>query len=112
MQDSSGPLAKAVADLRDGFFAYRSWALLGWYEIKQRYRRSFLGPFWLSISTAVMAALTNVAGFGTVGLSNYPGLASMGIVSAIGSITCLITALTTLPALMILTRTRVTVHRA
>ena len=59
----------------------------------------------------VMAALTNVAGFGTVGLSNYPGLASMGIVSAIGSITCLITALTTLPALMILTRTRVTVHR-
>jgi predicted RND superfamily exporter protein len=31
----------------------------------------------------------------------------MGIVSAIGSVTCLITALTTLPALMILTKTRV-----
>jgi uncharacterized protein len=56
----------------------------------------------------VMAALTNVAGFGTVGLSNYPGLSTMGIVSAIGSVTCLLTALTTLPALMILTRTRVT----
>lgn len=54
MQDSSGPLAKAVADLRQGLLAYRSWGLLGWYEIKQRYRRSFLGPFWLSISTAVM----------------------------------------------------------
>ncbi len=60
----------------------------------------------------VMAALTNVAGFGTLGLSNYPGLASMGIVSAIGSVTCLITALTTLPALMILTKTRVAVHRS
>lgn len=59
----------------------------------------------------VMAALTNVAGFGTLGLSNYPGLASMGIVSAIGSVTCLVTALTTLPALMILTKTRVTAHR-
>ncbi len=59
----------------------------------------------------VMAALTNVAGFGTVGLSNYPGLASMGKVSAIGSVTCLVTALTTLPALMILTRTRVTRRR-
>ena len=53
----------------------------------------------------VMAALTNVAGFGTVGLSSYPGLSSMGIVCVIGSITCLITALTTLPALMIVTHT-------
>ena len=52
----------------------------------------------------VMAALTNVAGFGTVGLSNYPGLQSMGLVCVIGSITCLITALTTLPALMVATQ--------
>jgi predicted RND superfamily exporter protein len=55
----------------------------------------------------VMAAMTNVAGFGTIGLSNYPGLRSMGIVAAIGSVTCLVTALTTLPALLILTKTRV-----
>jgi predicted RND superfamily exporter protein len=54
----------------------------------------------------VMAALTNVAGFGTVGLSSYPGLSSMGMVCVIGSITCLITALTTLPALMIVTHSR------
>lgn len=58
----------------------------------------------------VMAALTNVAGFGTIGLSNYPGLRSMGIVAAIGSVTCLVTALTTLPALLILTKTRVARH--
>jgi predicted RND superfamily exporter protein len=51
----------------------------------------------------VMASLTNVAGFGTVGLSNYPGLQSMGLVCVIGSITCLITALTTLPAMMVMT---------
>jgi predicted RND superfamily exporter protein len=55
----------------------------------------------------VMAALTNVAGFGTLGFCNYPGLRSMGIVAAIGSATCLVTALTTLPALLILTETRV-----
>jgi uncharacterized protein len=54
----------------------------------------------------VMAAMTNVAGFGTVGLSSYPGLSSMGMVCVIGSITCLITALTTLPALLIVTHTR------
>jgi predicted RND superfamily exporter protein len=52
----------------------------------------------------VMAALTNVAGFGTIGLSNYPGLRSMGIVCAIGSATCLLTALTTLPALLMVMR--------
>lgn len=36
------------------------WALLGWYDIKQRYRRSVLGPFWLTISTAIL--------IGTLGL--------------------------------------------
>jgi lipopolysaccharide transport system permease protein len=36
------------------------WALLGWYDIKQRYRRSVLGPFWFTISTAVL--------IGTLGL--------------------------------------------
>ncbi len=60
----------------------------------------------------IMAALTNIAGFGTLALSNYPGLRSMGLVSAIGSFTCLVTALTTLPALMILTRTRIEPKRS
>jgi hypothetical protein len=53
-----------------------------------------------------MAALTNVAGFGILGLSAYPGLRSMGIVCAIGSVTCLLSALATLPALMTVGRAR------
>lgn len=28
--------------------------MLGWLEIKQRYRRSVIGPFWLTISTAAL----------------------------------------------------------
>lgn len=28
--------------------------MLGWQEVRQRYRRSVLGPFWLTLSTAVM----------------------------------------------------------
>ena len=47
-----------------------------------------------------MASLTNVVGFGALALSNYPGLRSVGIISMVGSIACLITALTLLPALM------------
>lgn len=33
------------------------WALLGWSEIKQRYRRSTLGPFWITLSTAITIAV-------------------------------------------------------
>lgn len=48
----------------------------------------------------VLAALTNVAGFGTLMLGNYPAMRSVGIVALIGSATCLLTALTIVPALM------------
>lgn len=48
----------------------------------------------------VLAALTNVAGFGTLTLGNYPAMRSVGIVALMGSITCLFTALTLVPAWM------------
>lgn len=48
----------------------------------------------------VMAALTNIAGFGTVAFSNYPGLKGVGLVCILGTIGCLFTSLTLLPALM------------
>jgi lipopolysaccharide transport system permease protein len=30
------------------------WFLLGWYDIKQQYRRSLIGPLWITLSTGVM----------------------------------------------------------
>jgi len=33
---------------------FHMWSLLGWYDIKQRYRRSMIGPFWITISTGIM----------------------------------------------------------
>jgi lipopolysaccharide transport system permease protein len=33
---------------------FHMWSLLGWYDIKQKYRRSLIGPFWTTISTGVM----------------------------------------------------------
>jgi len=47
-----------------------------------------------------LAAATNVAGFGTLAFGNYPAMRSVGIVALIGSLTCLFTALTLVPALM------------
>jgi uncharacterized protein len=49
----------------------------------------------------VIAALTNIAAFGTLMLGHYPALRSFGAVAAIGSATCLLTALTFVPATMI-----------
>ena len=48
----------------------------------------------------VLAAATNVAGFGTLALGNYPAMRSLGVVALIGSLTCLFTTLTLVPALM------------
>ena len=50
----------------------------------------------------VMAAVTNIAGFGTIAFSNYPGLRSVGLVCVLGTLGCLFTALTLLPAMMVL----------
>jgi ABC-type polysaccharide/polyol phosphate export permease len=44
----------AVLDLRAGLLAAGIWSMLGWQEIKHRYRRSMLGPFWLTISTGAL----------------------------------------------------------
>ena len=53
-----------------------------------------------------MAAMTNVVGFGVLLLSNYPGLRGLGKAAMMGSVGCLITSLTLLPALAVLTTRR------
>jgi ABC-type polysaccharide/polyol phosphate export permease len=49
-------LGLALKDIREGLLSVHVWPMLGWQEIKQRYRRSVLGPFWLTISTGIMIA--------------------------------------------------------
>ncbi|MGV3628346.1 MAG: ABC transporter permease [Betaproteobacteria bacterium] len=49
-----GNLALALKDLKDGVSSIHIWPILGWQEIRQRYRRSVIGPFWLTISTGAM----------------------------------------------------------
>lgn len=46
----------AFADIRRGFAQRELWAYLGWQDIKQRYRRSVIGPLWITLSMAVTAA--------------------------------------------------------
>ena len=57
--------SQAVVDIVGGMRDYHLWGLLAWQDIRQRYRRSTIGPFWLTIS---MGAL--VGGLGML----YAGL--------------------------------------
>jgi ABC-type polysaccharide/polyol phosphate export permease len=43
----------AKDDIRDGLKSWRIWWMLAYQDIKLRYRRSILGPFWLTISMAI-----------------------------------------------------------
>jgi len=44
-------------DLLVGLRAVRVWGTLGWHDIRQRYRRSIIGPFWFTLSTAIMVVV-------------------------------------------------------
>ena len=50
----------AVADIVDGSKLWRLAWMLGWFDIRLRYRGSMLGPFWLTLSTAVLVAALGV----------------------------------------------------
>ena len=54
------PAATALADIFAGARRYSLAAMLGWQDVRQRYRRSALGPLWLTISMGVM--------IGTIGM--------------------------------------------
>ncbi|MEE4023891.1 ABC transporter permease [Gordonia sp. PKS22-38] len=51
----SRTMRRAVADLSRGLRTSELWLHLGWQDIKQRYRRSVLGPLWITIATGVTA---------------------------------------------------------
>ena len=48
------------AEIFNGFRAWRVWTILGWDDIRQRYRRSILGPFWITLSMGVFILLLGV----------------------------------------------------
>jgi lipopolysaccharide transport system permease protein len=45
---------QAVIDIAAALERHDLWRTLGWADIKSRYRRTSLGPFWLTLSTGIM----------------------------------------------------------
>ena len=63
MYKSSTP--NVMADIAAGLKRYSLVGMLGWQDVRQRYRRSALGPFWLTISMGVMIATIGIV-FGQI----------------------------------------------
>lgn len=50
----------AFDDIAEGAVAWRMWTRMGWQEIKRRYRRTTIGPFWTTLSLAVFIFMLGV----------------------------------------------------
>jgi ABC-type polysaccharide/polyol phosphate export permease len=53
-------LRRAVKDVASATIHPHLWLVLGWLEIKQKYRRSKIGPFWITLSLGIMVAALGV----------------------------------------------------
>lgn len=49
-------LHRALTDIADGWKRRALWATMGLHDIRRRYRRSVLGPFWITLSMGIMVA--------------------------------------------------------
>lgn len=69
-------------DLLQSMGRWRLWTLLGWLEIRQRYSRSKLGPFWLTVSMGILVATMGVVYGALLGkkLSEYLPMVAIGVV--------------------------------
>ena len=76
-------LGTATADLNASMKSWRLWTLLGWIEIRQRYARSKLGPFWLTISMGVVIGAIGLVFGALLGqeMNTYLPMLSIGMVA-------------------------------
>lgn len=45
-----------IGDLFDGGELWHAWLTKAWFDVKLRYRRTVIGPFWMVISTGILIA--------------------------------------------------------
>ena len=58
-------LKRAASDILQGTCAIHLWGALGWQDVRLRYRRSKLGPFWLTLSMGMLIGLLSTL-YGTL----------------------------------------------
>jgi ABC-2 type transport system permease protein len=58
-------LKRAWTDLVDGWQRRALWGTMGLHDIRQRYRRSVIGPFWITLSMGIMIGALGLL-YGTI----------------------------------------------
>ena len=78
----SRSLRAAWIDAGMAISGWRIWTTLAWNDITQRYRRSMLGPFWLTLSTAIFVGALGwlYAGLMHMEIKNYLPFIAVGYV--------------------------------
>jgi ABC-type polysaccharide/polyol phosphate export permease len=74
---------KAVDDIFGGAFNWRMWGRLGWQEVRRRYRRTMIGPFWTTLSLGIFILSLSLvwARLWNQPLATYLPFVSAGIVT-------------------------------
>ncbi len=75
-------LKLGLEELKEGFTSHEQWLYMGIQDIRLRYRRSMIGPWWVTISTGVMVMILGFLWshiFGT-DLENYLPFFAVGFV--------------------------------
>lgn len=73
---------KAVVDIRESFRKYPLIGMLAWQDVKMRYRRSLIGPFWITISMGVVIGVIGYV-FGQIfksPMSDYLPFLTVGMI--------------------------------
>src|SRR5262249_35612064 len=96
----------AAQDIVRGFLKWRLWGRLGWLEVRRRYRRTVIGPFWSTISLAayVIAVGSVGAGLWNQNIQQYlpflvSGMLVWMVISTIGTESCALFLSRSLPFL-------------
>jgi ABC-2 type transport system permease protein/lipopolysaccharide transport system permease protein len=79
---SQTPFQAALDDVLEGLRRWELWGTMGWYDVRQHYRRSVLGPFWLTLSMALMVVVLGFLYGGLFGhsLRDYLPYLALGLI--------------------------------
>ena len=74
--------APAWKDLSEGLFKYQLWGRIGWLDVKRRYRRTVIGPFWSAATLGLYIIAVGVVGAGLwhQGMNDYLPYLSSGMI--------------------------------
>ena len=65
VNNAAKPLTRtAFEDFRDGLRNWELWGRLAVLDVKRRYRRTVIGPFWSAVSLGISVALMGTVGGG------------------------------------------------